>query len=82
MHQNQLPNTLPTVNKILSRISSAEKSQQKEIRITIQEARDLTVELALLTSSLGKTVQDIYQTLQKLNNSNDKIEIKLEGGGF
>lgn len=82
MHHDQIPNTLPSVNKLLTRITSAEKSQQKEIRMTIQEARELTVELALLTSSLGKTIQDIYQTMQKINNDTNKVEVKLEGGGF
>lgn len=73
---------MPTVEKLLARIASAERSQQKEIRITIQEARDLTIELSGLTSKLGKTVQDIYVLLQELKESNSTIEVKFNGGGF
>ena len=40
MSQNNLPETLPTVQKLITRISVADRSQQKEIRISIQEARD------------------------------------------
>lgn len=82
MSQSNLPTTMPTVEKLLARIASAERSQQKEIRITIQEARDLTIELSALTSKLGKTVQDIYTILQELKDSNGTIEVKFNGGGF
>lgn len=73
---------MPTIEKLLARISTAERSQQKEIRITIQEARDLTIELSILTSKLGKTVQDIYKILQDLKDSNGSIEVKFDGGGW
>ena len=73
---------MPTVEKLLSRIATAERSNQKEIRITIQEARDLTIELSILTSKLGKTIQDTYKILQELKDSNGAIEVKFDGGGF
>ena len=82
MSQNNLPNNLPTVEKLIQRIAVAEKSQQKEIRITIQEARDLTSELAILTSRLGKTVQDIHSILSQIQESTSKIDVKFDGGGF
>ena len=82
MSQNNLPATLPTVEKLIQRVNIAEKSQQKEIRITIQEARDLTAELAILTSKLGRTVQEIHQTLSEIRESTTKIDVKFDGGGF
>jgi hypothetical protein len=63
MSQNNLPTTLPTIQKLLQRIQVAERSQQKEIRISLQEARDLTSELALMTVKLGLTVTEIHQML-------------------
>jgi hypothetical protein len=80
--QNKLPTTLPTIEKIISRTVVAEKSQQKEIRITIQEARDLTAELAILTSKLGLTVQEIHQMLSEIRESTTKIDVKFDGGTF
>jgi urease gamma subunit len=82
MSQNNLPNTLPTIEKLISRIAVAERSQQKEIRITIQEARELTSELAILTNRLGKTVQDIHQILSEIRESTTKIDVKFDGGSF
>ena len=38
MSQNNLPTNLPTVERLIQRVVAAEKSQQKDIRISIQEA--------------------------------------------
>lgn len=81
MSQNNIT-TLPTVEKLISRVAVAEKSQQKEIRISIQEARDLTSELSVLTSKLGKTVQEIHAMLPEIRESTTKIDVKFDGGQF
>ena len=82
MSQNNIPATLPTVEKLIQRITAAERSQQKEIRITIQEARDLTAELAVMTSKLGRTVQEIHTILTQIKESTTNIDVKFDGGGF
>lgn len=82
MWQNNIPTNLPSVEKLIQRIAVAERSQQKEVRITIQEARDLTNELAILTAKLGKTVQDIHQMLAEMRTASATIDIKLDGGNF
>jgi methyl-accepting chemotaxis protein len=82
MHQNNIPQTLPTIEKLLTRIASAERSQQRDIRITIQEARDLALELSVLTARLGSTVNEINQSLKRLESASENIEVKFDGGGF
>lgn len=82
MSPNNLPNTLPSVERLVQRIAVAEKSQQKDIRISIQEAKDLTTELAILTSKLGITVQEIHQMLLEIRESSTKIDVKFDGGTF
>jgi hypothetical protein len=82
MSLNNMSTTLPSVEKFIQRTAAAEKSQQKEIRITIQEARDLTTELASMTARLGKTVQEIHQLLVEIRDSTTKIDVKFDGGGF
>jgi D-arabinose 5-phosphate isomerase GutQ len=82
MSQNKLPISLPSVEKIITRTVTAEKGQQKEIRLTIQEAKDLTAELAILTSKLGSTIQEIHQMLLEMRESNTKIDVKFDGGTF
>ena len=82
MSQNNLPINLPSVEKLIHRVMAAEKSQQKDIRISIQEARDLTAELAIITSKLGKTVQEIHRMLAEIRDSTTSIDVKFDGGGF
>jgi len=82
MSQSNLPDTLPTIQKLLQRIQVAERSQQKEIRISLQEARDLTTELALMTSKLGQTISEIHQMLALIKESTTQIDVKFDGGQF
>jgi septation ring formation regulator EzrA len=82
MQQNNIPTSLPSIERLIQRVVSAEKTQQKDIRITIQEARELTAELAILTSRLGKTVNEIHQTLAEIRESTTNIDVKFDGGGF
>jgi septation ring formation regulator EzrA len=82
MSQNNLPDTLPTVQKLIQRTQTAERSQQKEIRITLQEARDLTAELAMMSSKLGQTISEIHQMLALIKESTTQIDVKFDGGKF
>lgn len=82
MSQNKIPINLPSVERLIQRTTIAERSQQKEIRITIQEAKELTQELAILTAQMGKTVQEIHQMLSEIRESTTKIDVKFDGGQF
>jgi urease gamma subunit len=82
MSQNNIPTNLPSVEKLIQRVAAAERSQQKEVRISIQEARELITELAIITSKLGKTVQEIHQSLKELKETSNKIDVKFDGGSF
>jgi hypothetical protein len=75
-------NKLPSVEKLMQRIVSAEKSQQKDIRITIQEAKELAIELSILTAKMAQTVQEIHGMLADIRQSTTQIEVKVDGGGF
>jgi hypothetical protein len=80
MSQNNI--TLPSVERLLQRITVAERSQQKDVRITIQEAKELTQDLALLTVKMAKTVQEVHQMLLEIRESTTKIDVKFDGGNF
>jgi ABC-type transporter Mla subunit MlaD len=73
---------LPTIQKLIQRTQVAERSQQKEIRISLQEARELTAELALMTSKLGQTISEIHQMLAVIKESTTQIDVKFDGGQF
>ena len=82
MSQNNLPDTLPTIQKLIQRTQVAERSQQKERRISLQEARELTAELALMTSKLGRTISEIHAMLAVIKESTTQIDVKFDGGQF
>lgn len=82
MSANNLPTNLPSVERLIQRVNAAEKSQQKDIRMSIQEARELTSELAIMTSKLGKTVQEIHSMLAEIKESTTNIDVKFDGGTF
>ena len=82
MSQNNLPSNLPGLEKLIQRTAVAEKTGQKDIRISVQEAKDITNELAILTSKLGRTVQEIHEMLTQIKNSNNQIDVKFDGGTF
>jgi hypothetical protein len=82
MSLNKLPTTMPSVERLLQRVAAAEKSQQKDIRLSIQEARELTIDLAILTSKLGATVQEIHAMLAEIRESTTNIDVKFDGGTF
>lgn len=82
MSQNNIPTKLPNIEKLITRINSAEKTNQKEVKLTIQESKDLVYELAILTSRLGSTVQEIHHMLTEIKASTTQIDVKFDGGTF
>lgn len=74
--------TLPSIERLLQRVAVAEKSQQKDIRLSIQEARELANDLAGMTMNLGKTVSEIHAMLAEIKESATSVEVKFDGGGF
>jgi len=73
---------MPTVERLIQRLNTAERSQQKDIRLSIQEARDLTSELAIMTSKMAKTMQEIHAMLNEIRQNTTEIEVQVDGGGF
>jgi hypothetical protein len=82
MSQSNIPSTIPSVERLLTRIAVAERSQQKDIRITVQEGKELANDLALLTVKMSKTVQEVHQMLKEIRESTTNIDVKFDGGGF
>jgi len=82
MHPNNTNKSTPSIERLMSRIISAERSNQKEIRLTIQEAREISNDLSLLTVRLGNVIDEININLSKISENSNKIEVRLDGGGF
>ncbi len=82
MSQDKISIQLPSVERLVQRLVAAEKTNQKEIRITVHEARELVTDLSLLTTKLGKHIQEIHAKLDKLTPEQQQITVQMDGGVF
>lgn len=82
MSANNIPVKLTSVEKIVQRLVAAEKSNQKEIRLSVQEAREIVTDLSTLTSKLGKHIEEIHAKLDRIEVSNKEISVQVDGGTF
>lgn len=86
MSTNNSTTNLPSVERIMQRVMAAERAQQREIRITVQEARELAAELAVVSAKLGKTISEIHAMLSeiKLNSASNSSPstASFDGGTF
>jgi len=82
MSQNNISIKLTSVEKLVQRLVAAEKTNQKEIRMSVAEAREVITDLSILTSKLGKQIEEIHQRLDKLNVSTNELSVQMDGGQF
>ena len=73
-------NTMP-LTQFTQLLRAAELSQQKELKMTIQQARLLNL---ALTDILSKLTQDYESLFNSLKNSSatEVVSIQVDGGGF
>ena len=50
--------------------------------MTIEEAKDLAMDLGLLTSKLGKQIQEIHEKLDKMAVQSSEVTVSMDGGTF
>jgi hypothetical protein len=72
-------NTVP-IQQFIQQVKAAERSQQKEIRLDIKDAKALAFCLAEVNAKL---VEDYDRLLSKLAQaSGQAVTIQMDGGGF
>ena len=79
---SNLPERMPSIERLVRHIRTAEKSNQKEIKITLQEGKDLVYDLALVSSKLSQTINDISTKIQSISVEDQSINVKMDGGEF
>lgn len=77
--QNQI--NLTPVTQFIQTVRSAEASQAKEVKLSIQQARALVL---VLTEIQDKLLQDYETMFNQLKQSVDTevISVSMDGGGF
>lgn len=62
-------------------LRAAELSQQKEVKMTIQQARLLNLALTDVLAKLSQDYESLFNELKSTSN-NEVISIQVDGGGF
>ena len=76
--QNDPLNTIP-IQQFLQQVKSAENSRAKEIRIDIQQAKNLAFTLGIVMSRLHGDLEKLV--LENKSNTDDEIiQVKMDGG--
>jgi hypothetical protein len=82
MSANNIPDKLPSVERLIQKVSVAERSNQREIRMTVAEARELVTDLTLMTTRMTEIIISIHNRLDKLSITTEEIKIETDGGAF
>lgn len=77
--QHQI-NTTP-ITQFSQIVRAAELSQQREIKLTIQQARLLNLALVEILDKLTTDYESMLNSL-KSSSSNESISVQMDGGGF
>jgi hypothetical protein len=62
-------------------LKAAELSQQKELKMTIQQARLLNIALTEVLAKLTQDYESLFNSL-KASSGSEVISIQVDGGGF
>ena len=77
--QNQI--NLSPITQFAQLLRATELSQQKEVKIPIQQARLLNLALTELLDQVNQDYTQLIETL-KHQNDNEIITVSLDGGNF
>jgi TorA maturation chaperone TorD len=73
-------NTMP-LTQFVQLLKAAELSQQKELKMTIQQARLLNIALTEVLAKLTQDYESLFNSL-KASSGSEVISIQVDGGGF
>lgn len=77
--QNQI-NTAP-LQQFTQTLRAAELAQQKEVKLTIQQARLLSLALNDVMLKLNQDYESLFNSLKSSGNT-EVVTISMDGGGF
>ena len=77
--QNQI--NLTPITQFAQIVKSAEASQSKEVKLSMQQARALNLTLLEVLDKLNQDYESLFNLLKKASNP-EVISIQLDGGGF
>jgi hypothetical protein len=77
--QNQI--NLTPFTQFIQQVRSAEASQAKEIKLSMQQARMLSLALAECMDKLNQDYETLFNELKRSQDT-EVVTITMDGGGF
>ena len=77
--QNQI--NLTPVTQFIQQVRSAEQTQSREVKMSIQQARALTLVLAEMQEKLLQDYETMFNELKKSIDT-EVVTVSMDGGGF
>ena len=77
----QNPINLTPITQFVQQLRSAEQTQSKEVKMSLQQARMLTLVLAECMDKLTQDYETMFNTLKR-STDNEIISVQMDGGGF
>ena len=77
--QNQI--NLNPITQFIQQVRSAELGQQKEIKLSIQQARLLNLAVAEVMNKLNQDYESMFNALKRSVDT-EVVTVSMDGGGF
>ena len=77
--QNQI--NLTPFTQFIQQVRSAESSQAKEIKMSLQQARMLSLALAECMDKLNQDYETLFNELKR-SQETEVVTVTMDGGGF
>lgn len=77
MSANEPLNTIP-IQQFIQQVKTADASRQREVRLTIEQAKGLALTLGIVMSRLEGDLEKLVA--ESKGSGNETIEVKLDGG--
>jgi len=77
MPANEPLNTIP-IQQFLQQVKTADSSRQREVRLTIEQAKSLAFTLGIVMSRLEGDLEKLV--VDNAGSSDETIEVRLDGG--
>jgi len=77
--QNQI--NLTPFTQFIQQVRSAETSQAKEIKMSLQQARMLSLALAECIDKINKDYETMFNELKR-SQETEVVTVTMDGGGF
>jgi len=74
--QNEPLNTI-SIQQFMSQVKSADMSNAREVRLNMQQAKNLAYTLGIVMSRLEG---DLEKLIKENSTSNETVEVRLDGG--